>query len=488
MGVTGFSSTGFVGRAHEREEIRRAAEAAASGRPWLVWIEGRSGSGKTALARQAVNDFGTAFAVVRAQADELATDVPYELARQLGAVSAAGPFAAGMDILEAWSRAQDQGPVVVVVEDLQWADMASAQALLSAVKRLDEDRVLVLVTSRPGADEAWVRVRMDPDRCRQVMLGDFDVDEVAALAARSGVELTPRQATRLHAHTQGHPIYVRTLLAELTPRQLRAADGALPAPRSLASSITARLADLPAPAHDLAAALAVINRRSPLPAVAKVAAVITPIEPFEALLGTGFVEWDPGAPGPPVEFAHPLFRQAIYQDLSPTRRRDLHRAAAEVMTPATGLAHRVAAADGADEGLASELEAAARQEMEEGTVGRGARNLLWASSLSQSSEEAERRLLEAVRALLDSGQTARAAARLDQIEACRDSAGRSLLLGMIAWETGDTPGAERWLRTRPRRAKRSTTAATPGGPGPCWVRCTPSRTCPPKQSTAPTGP
>ena len=97
--------------------------------------------------------------------------------------------------------------------------------------------------------------------------------------------------------------------------------------------------------------------------VARAAGVEAPVGPFEALLGTGFVRWDPGEPGPPVEFAHPLYREAVYQDLSPTRRRDLHRAVAGVLTPASVLAHRVAAADGVDAGLADELEAAARREI-----------------------------------------------------------------------------------------------------------------------------
>lgn len=95
---------------------------AVDGRPWVVWIEGQPGSGKTALVRQAVRDLPDGFMVVRAQADELATDIPYELAGQLGATNPEGPFAAGMNILEAWSHAQDRGAVAVVVEDLHWAD------------------------------------------------------------------------------------------------------------------------------------------------------------------------------------------------------------------------------------------------------------------------------------------------------------------------------------------------------------------------------
>jgi hypothetical protein len=97
-----------------------------------------------------------------------------------------------------------------LVEDLHWADLSSSQALLSAVKRLDRDRVLVLITSRRGASAEWDRFVLGSERCHRLFLADFTVDEVAALAAAKGVELTHRQAPRLHAHTRGHPLYVQT--------------------------------------------------------------------------------------------------------------------------------------------------------------------------------------------------------------------------------------------------------------------------------------
>ena len=327
-----FDGDGFVGRSHELRVLAGLAEAAVAGRPWVVWLEGESGSGKTVLVRRAVTALPAGFTAVRVEADEFATDIAFELAGRLGAIHTDGPFSAGMDLLQSWSAAQDSGPVAVVIEDLHWADVGSRQALLAAVKRLDRDRMVIVITSRPGSDQRWDRFRMDTDRCREMRLADFDVEEVAALAAVEGVELTPRQAERLHGHTRGHPLWVRTLLAELSPAQLRAVEGDLPAPRSLASSVTALLSELPSDARALAAAMAVINHRSPLPVVGRVAGLAVPVGPFELLLGTGFVRWDPDVPGLPVEFAHPLYRQAVYGDLSPTRRRDLHRAVAGVLT------------------------------------------------------------------------------------------------------------------------------------------------------------
>ena len=150
-----------------------------------------------------------------------------------------------------------------------------------------------------------------------------------------------------------------------------------------------------------------MNQRVPLTVVARLAGVEAPVEPFEELLGTGFVRWEPHEPGCPVEFAHPLYRQAVYDDLSPSRRRDLHRAVAEGTNAAAALAHRVAAADGADGALAEELEAKARHDLDQGNKTEAGRTFQWASSLSVDPAAAQRRLVAAALAYADGGQMGR---------------------------------------------------------------------------------
>jgi hypothetical protein len=85
----------------------------------------------------------------------------------------------------------------------------------------------------------------------------------------------------------GHVLYVRTLLAELSTPQLT--DGDLPAPRSLASTTIARVAELPLESQMLGFALAVLNQRAALGLVAQEADVSQPIPAHEPLLATGFV-------------------------------------------------------------------------------------------------------------------------------------------------------------------------------------------------------
>ena len=147
----------------------------------------------------------------------------------------------------------------------------------------------------------------------------------------------------------------------------------------------------------------------------------------------------------PVQFAHPLYRAAVYDDLSPTRRQALHHAAAQVLGAGAALAHRVAAADQVDDRLADDVEAAALRELERGVVAVAATYLLWAWPLSSAPDQQERRLLMAMRLLLADGQTARAAGLRDRATACQPTPLRNLVLGTLAVDQGDTAAAERWL-------------------------------------------
>ena len=385
----------FVGRSREFDLVRSCLDMARSGQPWVVWVEGEAGSGKTSFARQVRQGLPADVRVVRAVGDELASDVMFALVDQLAPLRARSAFAAGLELLQHLSTLQDDGPVMLLVEDFQWSDLASRQALLSMTQRLDRDRVLVFVSARPDAAvDGWDRFRRDQGRCVLVKMSPFSVEEVTQLAHCTQIRLTPQDAARLHMHTCGHPLYVWTLLSELTPAQLAGPGDQLPVPRSLELTVLATLAMASPDARGLAEALAVVNHRSPLALAALVAGIPGPAAAFEELLTTGLGSWQPHERETPVELAHPLYRSAIYDDLSPTRRRELHRAAAEVLDSAAALPHRVAAADGSDDSLADELEALAQRTEEPlQTVTKG-RYLQWSSALTSRRDQRERRLLE----------------------------------------------------------------------------------------------
>jgi DNA-binding CsgD family transcriptional regulator len=449
----------FVGRRNELAVMAECARRAAGGVAQVVWLEGDAGVGKTALLRQALQELPREFSVVRAEADELSADVPMLVASQLGGVTSASPFAAGLELLDRLSALEDAGPVSVVAEDIHWADAPSRQTLLTTARRLGQDRVIMFVTARPGGREGdgWHRFSLDPQRCRRIMLGPLSAGEVAELARGRHIALGRRDAQRLRDHTGGHPLYVRTLLDELTARQLTNPDGELSAPRSLASTAMARLASLPAESADLAYALAVANQRTPLAQVAAIAGVDNGAAALDDLLKTGFVTWSPSEPQTPVQFSHPLYRAAVYEDLAPTKRQQLHRRAAVVLGSDTALAHRVAAADGVDDALARELATASQAEMARGSDDQAATYLLWASSLDPDRQLAEDHLLQAAYLLVTGWRTARARALRPGVTACAASPLRSLVLGLLAKDEGDGPAAQRWLRDA---------ITTAGGPGP----------------------
>ena len=154
----------FVGRADELAVLEAAAAAAQRGEPRVVLVEGEAGIGKSSLlARFAAGLVGAA--VLRASGDEAELLLPYGLVGQL-VVSARGmggsppgllaaelgggvdPLAVGAELV-AWFG-QFQGMVLAVIDDLQWADGPSARALLFALRRLQADQVLVVVSARGG--------------------------------------------------------------------------------------------------------------------------------------------------------------------------------------------------------------------------------------------------------------------------------------------------------------------------------------------------
>jgi hypothetical protein len=185
----------FVGRVDELAAITAAAEQARSGEAVTVSVSGAAGSGKSTLVRRAT-DALTDFQLLSAHADELATNIAFDVIAQLQPVDATAPFAVGLELLQLLSTRQDEGPVLLVIEDLHWADTESRLALLTALRRLGHDHVLAIVTSRPDprdADDGWERFCFDPG-CVHLDVGPFSAADVARLAELAGAPLGARDA------------------------------------------------------------------------------------------------------------------------------------------------------------------------------------------------------------------------------------------------------------------------------------------------------
>ena len=449
----------FVGRAAELASVAEVVTRVAAGQPWLVAIEGDPGVGKTALARRCLTG-APGLRVLSARADQAETDLDFGIVDQLlrtaggvvpaaaltgGTGSPASSFAVGARLLELVGEQQATGAVAIVVDDLQWADRRSVEALTFMLRRLSVDPVLVIVTYRGPSDrldEAVQRMLAGIENRLRLPLGGLDPDEVASLAAalRAG-SLDDEAVQRLYRGTGGHPLYLRTVLSEgfeFDPR----APGRPALPRSLAAAVGDHLRVLPPETRVILEMLSVLNLRIPLARLGQAAEVGSPSAAIEPAVACGLVNWWPEEPACPVEIRHLLVRDAVYAGITPTRRRVLHARAAAAVSELASWEHRVAALDRPDEGLAAELERLAGQEAAGGRLALAATHLQWASDVSPDRAGRERRLLTAALHLA-LAEEARGLALREAVEAAGPSPLRSCVLGAMAFSSGQLAEAER---------------------------------------------
>ena len=457
----------FVGRAGELAVLEAAAAAARRSQPQVVLVEGEPGAGKsTLLARFAA---GLADPVVlRASGDEAELLFPYGVVGQLVA-SARGaggrpgllaaeltervdPLAVGADLVM-WLGlcCRGQQMALVLIDDLQWADGPSARALLFAVRRLHVDQMLVVVAARPGElarlGEGWLRFLAGDHRARRVRLGRLGPEEVVALGRALGAgELPGRAVSRLLAETGGNPLYCRAVLEDVVAAGADLGGGTLPVPRSLAGMVLVRAGVLSPAARQLVEAAAVLGSHCDLAAMAALANLADPVPALEEAVTAGILAEQPGGATAGIGFSHLLVQRAVYEGLSPARRRGLHQRAAGLVDRDLALGHRVAAAVGPDDGLAAELEAAGRAARRHGRTGQAAAWLTQAAAVSSESAVADRRLLDALEILVTYGEVAQAEALAARVAAAGPDARRSWLLGTLDFLAGRGAAAEARLR------------------------------------------
>ena len=460
--MSGRQARVFVGRMLELAALDAALAAARAGEPQVVLIQGEAGIGKSSLVSGFLGS-QRGVPVVAASGEEAEAFLPYGVVQQLAAGAAAvsagalaglellshgpradaDPLRVGVDLLAVISSlqgsevAQGSEAVAVVIEDLQWIDLASARALLFACRRLGADRVLVVFTCRPGGmsqlGEGWERFVSGDRRCARLTLTGLEADEVGMLCRALGrAGLSERTFRRLRKYTGGNPLLARALLAELTDDTLNDPGGLVRAPRSLAEVIQLRLAALSEAARDVVTAAAVLGEHSTLVDVAAVAGTT------EAAAALGEAEWagilleEQTPSGWRVSFRHLLVRQAVYGGLGAQRRRALHLRAAAIAGGENSLNHRTAAAAGADRELASDLDQAAGQAAAAGKLRLAAQYLQQAASVSPTGPERDERVLSSFELLVRAADVARAEAAGPAVELLPVSARRDAALGQLA--------------------------------------------------------
>jgi DNA-binding CsgD family transcriptional regulator len=457
----------FIGRKAELAQLADVVALVRQSQPWLVTIEGESGVGKTALARHSLAS-STGLTALWARADPSEADLDYGIIDQLlrgvdrrvlaryplfaGGVVESSPFAVGAQLLGIIGDQQGAGPVVLVIDDVQWADRRSVEALSFTFRRLSVDAVaaiLVVRGDRDQLDEPTHRMLLSVAQRRQIFLSGLSVDDVAPLAVALGAgPLGSDAVRRLHDRTGGHTLYLRMVLSdteglERLGRETVAIPASLAAvPASLAAAIGDQLAALPAPTRSLLEMLAVVNGQVPLVLLGGTAGVEKPSAAIEPAIRAGLADLSADEPTRPVGIRHGLQRDAIYVGMTADRRRELHARAVTLVDEPSRWAHRVASLDRPDDALGAQLERLASGEAASGRLALAARHLQWASEISRARVDRERRLLTAVLHLM-LAEEARGLALREAVEASAASPLRSCVLGTMAFSVGHLVEAER---------------------------------------------
>ncbi len=351
----------LFGRASERARIERLLTDARHGNGGSLVVRGEPGVGKTALLRYAI-DLAESLTVVKAVGVESEVELEYsgllELCRPLlsgldglpesqatalrGALGladgAAGDrFTVGAATLSLLALVAESRPVLVVVDDGQWIDSASAAALSFAARRLAADAVAVLIAIRDDSEAFG-------DGFDEIRLEGLDASEAGRLLAHvAGDTVPPDVAARLVEATRGNPLGLVELPRLLTPDQLVGAERIaepIPVGEGVERAYSAAAARLPEATRDALLVLA-LSDSGDVGLIAESLARRGGVKALEPGEDAGLVDVIDSR----FVFRHPLVRAAIVQGAAPSARRSAHRLLADVLTErgqrgAPGLASR----------------------------------------------------------------------------------------------------------------------------------------------------
>jgi len=450
---------GLTDRRGERQVLGRLVEAVQSGESRTLVVHGDPGVGKTVLldylAGQArrcrvaravgvQTEMELAFAGLHQLCAPMLNHaehlpVPQREALRTAFGLSAGPpadrFLIGLAMLSLLSDVAGEKPLICLIDDEQWLDHASAQALGFVARRLAADPVgLVFAAREPGPELAGLP---------QLDVGGLPEDDARALldSALAG-PIDARVRDQIVAETQGNPLALLELPRGLTPAELAGGfglPGAAPLSGRIEESFRRQLQALPAEARRLLL-VAAAEPYGELPVVWRAAERLgIRIQAATPALEAGLVEF-----GTRVRFRHPLLRSATYRMASVADRQAVHSALAEATdaeaAPDRRAWHRAKAAAGPDEEVAAELERSADRAQARGGLAAAAAFLERSVLLTADPARRAERTLAAARANLQAGAFGAAAELVADAEAGSldemQSARADLLRGEIVFASG----------------------------------------------------
>lgn len=403
------SAAALLEREDELAAIGRALDHSCEGEGRILLIEGEAGAGKTALLGAAARlGAERGMRVLRARGGEFERDFPYGVVRQLfepllgeGAPAAeliaaeaaasapvfapetapaggADPFAVQHGLFHLSAGLADEAPLLLSVDDAQWADLASLRALVYVGRRLAALPVALALTVRggePGEHEALLdALRCEPG-VRAIVPSALTREATAELiAGEAGCEPSRGFTAACCEATAGNPFLMTELLRALGSAGIEPGDDVAGQLAELVASgvarpILARLARLGENATAVARAAAVLEPNAEAHRIAALCDLPAEsvAEACERLVRACLL-----SDSQPVAFVHPLVREAVLSEVPAPRRAADHARAARLLgeegAPGDAVAsHLLLAEPAADRWAVGELRAAAAE-----ALGRGA--------------------------------------------------------------------------------------------------------------------
>jgi DNA-binding CsgD family transcriptional regulator len=383
-------ATELIGRAREMRALFERIAAAKDAGGGALLVRGAAGIGKTSLLAAArAHAAGQGFQILATTGIQSESELPfsglhpllrpvlrdmerlpeaYDIALQtaFGMTDGSSPssFQIALATLHLLSESAESAPILLMVDDAQWLDRSTADALAFIARRLESDPIVLIAVVRDGFEGPLLEIRLPELRIERLVEAD-----AATLLDDRAPGLSAGVRNRILSDAAGNPLALVELPVALAARDayvVRSTD-LLPLTDRLEQAFAGRISSLGSAARSLLQ-VAATNETGVLDELLSAASHLEghdiALEAANEAVDAGLVEIE----GYQLRFRHPLMRSAIHQTMSPRERQAAHAALAAACERDLDRRawHRAAAALGSSEEIAADLEAAAERATKRG--------------------------------------------------------------------------------------------------------------------------